>query len=206
MKWLFPILLLINSTVYAQDEFATKDPGFETNQDDEYLDNDYWHSLNSKTWFMGKRTAFIANKTDAHSGRFAAKLVTKYIIGTGVNGLATTGKLFTTPPYINGGVPYTYRPDSITGWFKYFPQGNDSGFVEFILFNAHSDTIGYSRFWTKNRVTKNYTRFSHSIVYFSNATPHHARWLLSSSRDAKPIENSTIYVDDLKLIFNQRKK
>ena len=205
MKRLVLIFLLMQNFVFAQIEYATKDPGFELNDDDEYLENDYWNTLNSKTWIMGKRTAFIANKADAHSGNYAAKLITKYIIGRGVNGLATTGRLFTTSPYIDGGVPYTYRPDSISGWFKYFPQANDSGFVEFILFNAKSDTIGYSRYWTKNKVTKNYARFSQPIIYFSNATPHHARWLCSSSRDEKPVEGSTIFVDDLKLIFNRRK-
>ena len=62
------------------------------------------------------------------------------------------------PPGVGGGVPYTGRPDSIAGWYKYSPTGTDNGFVEFQLLGTAStpDTIGYVRFVTPSAAVASY--------------------------------------------------
>lgn len=194
--------LLITGYAYAQDP-ATPNAGFEnwTQVGSRYDPND-WSNLNPSTYILGVYTCTRASGVDKHSGNYAIKLQTKSVFFQTANGVATTGKLLTTAPYgVNGGLPFTNRPDSISGWFKYTPAGTDSGFVQFALYAA-GDTVGFVRFETGQYATTTYTRFSAPVVYLSAATPDTALWLLSSSRAANPVINSTLYLDDLELIYN----
>ena len=199
---LITVGLLASGYAYSQDP-ATPNPGFEnwTLVGSRY-DPDNWSNLNPSTAILGVYTCTRASGVDKHSGNYAIKLQTKSVFFQTANGVATTGTLITTAPYgVTGGIPYTGRPDSITGWFKYAPVGADSGLIQFSLFAA-GDTVGYVRFQTGNYATSTYTRFSAPITYYSSATPDTALWLLSSSRAANPIVNSALYVDDLQLIYN----
>jgi len=201
MKKLYIVLLLALtiSTGYSQN--ATPNPGFENwTQVGNRFDPDNWNTLNPQTAIIGTLTC--TRSTDVHSGMYAIKLTTKSVFGITANGIATTGTLITTPPYgVNGGINYTSRPDSITGWYKYTPAGSDFGFVEFQLLDGNNDSIGYVRFNTPNATVGTYTRFSAPIAYASAATPTHCIWILSASPGTNPTVNSSILVDDLELIF-----
>lgn len=194
--------IVITSFAYAQDP-ATPNAGFEnwTLVGSRY-DPVSWNNLNPSTSVLGVYTCTRASGVDKHSGTYAIKLQTKSVFFQTANGIASTGTIKTSAPYgISGGIPFTGRPDSISGWFKYTPVGADSGFVQFQLFAA-GDTVGNVRFQTGNYTTGAYTRFSAPITYYSAATPDTALWLLSSSRAANPILNSALYIDDLELIYN----
>ena len=151
-------------------------------------------------------TCARASGADAHSGNYAIKLTTKLIPAFNIiaNGIASTGTLITTPPYgVSGGIAYTGRPDSITGWYKYTPAGTDQGFVELQLLGAtNTDTIGYVRFETPNATVSTYTRFAAAVNYLSTATPSNSIWILSSSKGVGPIVNSQIFIDDIAMVFN----
>jgi hypothetical protein len=161
-----------------------------------------WDQLNDQTNFIGILTC--VKTTDAHTGSFAAKLVTKVVtiltLVDTANGIISTGELITTPPYgITGGIPYMQRPDSMAGWIKYTPVGGDSCQIVFVLRNSNNDTIGKAQYKT-GEITQ-YTRFSAPIVYNTGDLPDTSLWLISSSNGFKAIPNSTLYVDDLSLIL-----
>lgn len=162
-----------------------------------------WDQLNDETNFIGILTCI--KTSDAHSGSFAVKLVTKVVtilsITDTANGIISTGHLVTVPPYgVSGGLPYNLRPDSITGWFKYTPTPGDSCQIEFDLRGSNNDTIGKALFKCGTTVA-NYTRFSAPVIYYSTGIPDTSLWLISSSNGFNSLPNSTLYVDDLALIM-----
>lgn len=161
-----------------------------------------WNTLNPNTFTFGVLTALKASGADAHSGSFAVKLVTKTVLSFTANGIATTGNIDAGTQTISGGIPYTGRPDSISGWYKYTSVGGDNGFVVFVLLDAINDTIGIANFTTPAASVGTYTYFSTAINYFSSGTPVLSRCLLSSSAGFTAVVNSTLIVDDLALISN----
>jgi len=184
---------------------ATPNPGFENwTQVGNHYDPNNWNTLNPNTAILGVFTCTRATGTDVHSGSYAIKLTTKSVFGITANGIATTATLITTPPYgVTGGIPYTGRPDSIVGWYKYNPASSaDSGFMQIVLLDANNDTVGFSRFTTPNTAVTSYSRFSRPVTYFSPATPANSYWILTSSDGVNPVVSSALYVDDIDLIFN----
>jgi hypothetical protein len=197
-------LLALSSFSIAQNA-ATPNPGFENwTQVSNYWSPNNWNNLNSQTAIVGVFTCTRATGADVHSGTYAIKLTTKSVFNVTANGIASTATLITTPPYgVTGGIPYTARPDSIVGWYKYTPtNASDSGFVQFVLLGASNDTIGFVKFNTPNTPVTNYTRFAKPITYFSPNTPTLSYWILSSSDGVNPVVNSSIIVDDLDLVFD----
>lgn len=198
------IIMLFVVKTFAQN--PTPNPGFENwSQTGNYFNPDGWNNLNSQTAILGVLTCSrVTAASDIHSGTYAMKLTTRSVFGITANGIASTATLITTPPYgVTGGIPYSLRPDSITGWFKYNPaSASDSGFFQFVLQGAAGDTIGYVKHCTPNAAVSNYTRFSAPITYFSNATPTNSYWILSSSDGTNPVVNSALFVDDIGLVFN----
>ncbi len=197
-------ILFFQFSVTAQNA-ATPNPGFENwTQVGNRWDPNLWNTLNPSTAIIGVLTCTRASGADAHSGSYAIKLTTKSVFGVTANGIASTATLITTPPYgVSGGIPYTQRPDSIKGWYKYTPASpSDSGFIQFVLLDSGNDTVGFVRKYTPNAPVGTYVRFSAPVTYFSSATPALSYWILSSSNPVAPVVNSAIFIDDLDLVFN----
>jgi len=204
----FGFILLLFVTYFSFSQDPTPNAGFENwtlkTFPTQYEVPDNWDQLNDETNFIGILTC--VKTTDAHSGSFAAKLITKTVtilsMTDTANGIISTGKIITTPPYgVTGGIPYTLRPDSITGWYKYTPTPGDSCQIEFDLKNVNHDTIGKAIFKTGATIDQ-YTRFSAPVVYTSSGTPDTGLWLISSSNGFNALPNSTLIVDDLGLVFS----
>lgn len=205
MKNFYLILLSLFISIGMLAQNATPNAGFENwNSVGNRVDPADWNTLNPNTAIIGVLTCTRASGTDAHSGSYAIKLTTKSVFGVTANGIASTGTLITTPPYgVTGGIPFTGRPDSITGWYKYTPQGADQGFVELqLLGSVNTDTIGYVRFETPNATVSSFTRFSAPVTYISPNNPSNSIWIISSSRGTNPVVNSSIIVDDIAMVFN----
>jgi len=206
MKLTNTILILFFVAVKTFAQNPTPNPGFENwSQTGNYFNPDGWNNLNSQTAILGILTCSrVTAAADIHSGTYAMKLTTRSVFGITANGIASTATLITTPPYgVTGGIPYTLRPDSITGWYKYTPgSSSDSGFFQFVLQGALGDTIGIVKHCTPNAAVSNYTRFSAPITYLSTATPTSSYWILSSSDGTNPVVNSSLLVDDISLVFN----
>jgi len=188
---------------------ATPNAGFENwTAATSYNTPNNWNTLNSTTSYLSVYTCLKATAaSDYHSGTAAIELITKTVLTSKAQGIATTGKLntnmITMTGSINGGIPYTERPDSIVGWYKSSPVSNDTGFVQFILFGSTRDTIGIARFYVPATAVTKFTRFHKAIEYRSSNVPDSSLWILSSSSGATGQQvNSTIWVDDLDLIYN----
>ena len=199
---LYILLFSFTPVVYAQNPLPN--PGFENwTLNGNYYNPDNWNTLNPNTIVLGILTATRAMPPDVHGGNLAIKLTTKVVFGLTANGIASTGTIITTPPYgVTGGIPFSGRPDSIAGWYKYLPQGTDSGFVQYLSLDANNDTVAFVRWSAPNANVTSYTRFSKALTYYSSNTPAIAQWILSSSRGSNPVVNSVIYLDDLELITN----
>ncbi len=204
MKKIYLLFISVSFSVSAFSQ-ALPNPGFEnwTHVSAGNYDNpDNWNTLNSATWTFGAITAQKATSADAHSGSYAVKLKTLYVIIQNANGIVTTGSINVGNQTVDGGIPYTLRPDSITGWYKCDPQGGDNGFVDFGLYDAAgTDTIGFAHFQTPTVAVTTYTYFSVPIVYRNANTPALSRCLVSSSAGYTSVLNSVMFVDDLELVL-----
>ena len=121
--------------------------------------------------------------------------------------MITTGTINTTSQTITGGIAYSLRPDSITGWYKYTPQGGENGIIQFILFGSaanNTDTVAIATFITPTTTVGTYTRFSTQLVYRSANTVANSMWIIASSKNDGLASSvgSTLYVDDLGLVIN----
>ncbi len=215
MKKIFTLISILSVSItglWAQC-VCTPNPGFESWTHTStilatYDTPDNWNCANSSTGSTGVITVLKA--TSAHSGSFAAELITKQIpapFSQLVPGMITTGTINTTSQTITGGIAYSLRPDSITGWYKYTPQGGENGIIQFILFGSaanNTDTVAIATFITPTTTVGTYTRFSTQLVYRSANTVANSMWIIASSKNDGLASSvgSTLYVDDLGLVIN----
>jgi len=203
MKKIYLLFISISASpsIFSQ---ALPNPSFDnwTNQGS-YDDPNNWNTLNSLTSSFGVVTVQKATGADIHTGAAAIKMITLSVLGQNANGLVTTGTINVAGMTVDGGIPYTLRPDSITGWYKCAPQGADFGFVDFSLLDAAgTDTVGFAHFQSPNATVSTYTRFSVPINYHNANTPVLSRCVMSSSAGVSSVLNSVLVIDDLELIFN----
>ncbi len=207
MKKIFTLISLFSVSITCIWAQATPNAGFETWTSQgfpSYENATGWDSPNSQTALTG---IFVCIKTtDKHSGTYAMKLVAKSVLGQIAPGVATTATLPTqNGDPITGGVAYTLTPDSISGWYKYTPgSAGDNGFAEFRLYGAggDNDSIATAKYNTPTTTVGTYTRFSAPLTYYSSNAVANSRWLLCSTKDgANAVLNSTVFFDDLDLIF-----
>ena len=212
MKKIFTLISIIAfsaSNIWAQ---ATPNPSFETwttTGFPSYSNANSWDSPNSQTAITGIFLVVKATAAaDVHTGSAAVKLITKNVLATDAPGIVTTGTLPTsTGGAITGGIPYTLRPDSIIGWYKYTPAGTDNGFFALALLGAGGDldTIGKAFFDTPGTAVGSWTRFSKEITYLSANAVVKSVWLACSSASGSPTSanvGSTLFADDLGLVIN----
>jgi hypothetical protein len=169
---------------------------------------------------------------NVHSGSYAAKIVTGSTFGISVNGNLTCGRVnmgstsATDPSNHNHTVTsdgafnhvLTERPDSIVFWAKYAPNSGDNGSVAAILHDnfdykfpesgtSPDHAIAYAQ-QTFGSTSGNYVRFSVAFDYASGASSSPAAYILinltSSAAPGGGASGSTLYIDDLELIYNPR--
>ncbi len=202
-------LLFFFIAAKAQTNPATPNAGFESWTHNSsyggYDDPVSWNDLNSSTGILGLFTCYKdSTPADVHSGMYSVQLITMSLLTELIPGTITTGTINTGSQVINGGIPYTLRPDSIIGWYKYTPASGDNGDIEFYVFGAnHLDTIGQAFFKTPTTTVGTYTRFSLAVTYTSTATPDTALWIITSSNDQNTGHSgSQLIIDDLGLAFD----
>lgn len=157
-----------------------------------------WNNLNGVA--PGSCTKATAS-ADIHGGSAAIILTTLSVFGQNAPGTAATGTINLLQQTITGGVPFTDRPDSLVGWYKYAPVGNDGGNIVAILFNANRDTIAVAPFFPSGTVN-NYTYFKTAFQYRLPDTPTEALFILASSGTSGSQVNTKMYVDDLAVVYD----
>ena len=167
----------------------------------------------------------ISRSTDAHTGSYAAKLVNTNVpfVNIVANGILTNGIIHTTTnpqdSYVYTDVnssdhsqPFTSFPDSIVGWYKYAPQGNDVGNIQVLLHgsygqlpvDASTSIIALAEF--DFSANSNWTRFSTPFIYYPTINnPAYILCNISAGDSTQAVANSELKIDDLELIYNTTK-
>lgn len=208
MKKQFLFVALLGATFFAKAQ-SFPNSGFEnwTNYT-LYEDPQYWSGLNALTLFGASETAI--KSTDAHSGNYALKLVTS------ISDIGGDGEMDTLPGIIilgnvdpmnetgNAGMPFTHRPDSLTGWYKLISPNN----IPFqLVFSSNrwnaatetTNTIGAATF--EGNTSSNYVRFSIPITYLESGNPDTIQVYISNSF-GETMSNNELFIDDLSFVYN----
>lgn len=156
--------------------------------------------------------------TEAHTGDYAIRMETHtcQLIGGATDyraGGYTTGNTGTLPP-LDWSVAYAERPDFLHFHYRFEPSGNDSAYVEVLLFNYNADTPGLSVgertdtvAYSVARITEAsnvYLPFSMPLDYFSEDFPAYVSVVFSSGPKnncslATCTSGTTFWVDDVGL-------
>lgn len=161
-----------------------------------------WDNLNDIPLSLGVGSCVKATApADIHGGSAAIILTTKSILSNIAPGTAATGTIDFNTQQVTGGVSFNLLPDSLTGWYKYIPAGNDAGNIVGILFNANRDTIAVATFFPAGTVST-YTYFKTAFTYRLSETPTEALFVLASNGRTGGVANTKLYVDDLGLVYN----
>ena len=140
-------------------------------------------------------TMLPATQTDdSYEGNWAVKLVSHTCIGMpGTNlemGFIYTGNLGGSS-INNYSIPFNERPDNLSFFYKFYPEGNDSAFVLLMLVKYDTveleitDTVAYSTGYIFNEVDE-YTEFTLPITYFSENTPDYMYLIFTTSKTLGP--------------------
>ena len=195
---------------YVNAQNAIPNPGFENwTSQGSYDDCSGWGTIDqpvSSACFCKGTAVKTAVAGEFHSGTLAMKLKTLSVFGQTAPGITATGTINQTTQGIDGGVAYNLRPDSIVGWYRYIPSGTDTGSVEITLSKWNTgtskrDVVAHAKFTQKASVAS-YVRFTQALTYSLSSNPDTMVVILLSSSTTAPQVNSTMWVDDLDLIFN----
>jgi len=141
---LFTVTIFLMTQSMAQDE-DIPNSGFEEWADGEPVD---WNTLDGN--ILGTEFEMVTEENDdPYAGNASARLetISEFIFLYGeveMPGLITLGELEVDP--INqdgdvfGGVPYTGNPESLSGYFKYFPAEGDTAALGAVLYKWTGET------------------------------------------------------------------
>lgn len=160
---------------------------------------------------------------------YSVLLETIYTLGVPANGSLTNGRfhapqnlnpeegyIYTDSTNTDWNLTFSWRPDSLVGWYKYDPTGSDKGKCEVILHEGHgalplfisgvhdvtANRVGRARFdWTAS-TNGQWVRFSVPFNYDDSRTPTHVLAILTAGDSTISENNSKVWVDDLELIYN----
>ncbi len=152
--------------------------------------------------------------TDAESGTYAAEMITKQTTITSpptlLTGTLATGVFNTTatpPANLQLGQPFTGRPVSFTGWYKYVNNDGDSCAIYAILskWNGSSrEKVGEAKLQNTTDSVTTYTQFNLPFVYYSPDTPDTISMVFASSAGGASMVGhvgSTLFIDNINLSY-----
>ena len=217
-------LLILPVIIYGQQ---LENPGFENWEDagtvkDEPVD---WSTIKTcdEPGTGAVAPVTFERSEDAHSGNYSLKLYNVYVPPIVATGAITNGRFHaefdldlsysytdaTDPQWYT---PFTAHPDSLVGWFKFFPQGNDAAQFKVI---PHIDEcklpengtmpnwVGMAVFVTEHGVTYDtWTRFSVPFHYFNGTTPEYVLAVFNSGDSTTAVTGSYLLADDLQLVYS----
>ena len=172
---------------------------------------------------IGSQTCF-RETNNTHSGSYCLKLANGDLFGIPINATVTTGRIeapttspsdgfihtITTDADFNS--PFTGRPDSLVGWFKFNQGGTDIGRIQAILhdnFNVSNPDQGSSAshiiseavFDLPNGNTTAWTRFAVPFNYNNSTTPEYILLIATASSTVGSANSNTIlWIDDLSVV------
>jgi hypothetical protein len=183
-----------------------------------------WNSNKSGGGNASSAPVTCTRDGNAHSGSYCLKILATTFFGVTVNGIATTGRV-QAPDFnaANGyagtvtnnslyNTPFTGRPDSLVGWYKYTSAGSNPGTIQLNLHtsdgalpesgtfqgNTTPNVVARAIFTTSTSNTSTWTRFSVPFVYVNGTTPAYLLGVLNTGAN----NNNALWVDDLEVIYN----
>jgi hypothetical protein len=128
----------------------------------------------------------VTRSTDAFSGTYAAKLMT------------TNGDFGPEPASLfQSFMPSTTTVDTLVGWYKYIPKGNDSASVEIHLMSSVPGP-GVSVMKSLGAAAS-YAQFKVPITGTTSNTTAAFLTIQSSSWSGMPTDSSTLYIDSISI-------
>ena len=161
-------------------------------------DPDSWNSPNALLAGFFLPPVVTKETVDIYSGLNSAKMETKTTPIGAVPGILTNGTITLSAPYVSGGVPFTDRPASFKGYYKYTPAGGDFCLLSAVLLKNSTDTVGYAQF-TNLATVGSYTLFQADFTYQLPDNPDTIQIIISSSNTNAAVVGSILKVDALYL-------
>ncbi len=220
---LLPFILLISiSLINAQQ---LENPSFEDWEDvgtvrDEPVN---WSSLKTTdNSFVNSNAPVVWNRSDdAHSGESSLWLTNIETFGIVATGIMTNvrvhgsfetdeGYVFTDPEDERWHTVFNHRPDSLVGWYKFFPEPGDSCVVTCMLHKREGtlpenetieNVVAKAEFKSNGETVDEWTRFSVPFVYVKDSVPDYIIITLNSGNQLNSVNGSIAYYDDLELIY-----
>lgn len=179
-----------------------------------------WSSLKTADALSGSAPQ-VLEQDAGHNGGFCARLESTSVFFVPANGIMTNGRVHADFDPENGYVytdatdaewntPFTSRPDSLVGWFKYSPDGGDKGKVEVFLHEAagqipeagtSANIIGSARMNITN-AEANWTRFAVPFSYVDSRTPEYMLSIVACGDSTISNSGSILWIDDLSFVYN----
>lgn len=157
-------------------------------------------------------TAIVQKSSDKHGGNYAALMKTRTILGNLAGATLFTGALNTSnpiSPVAKLGIPFTGKPQAMTGWYKYTSVNNDSSSIYILLtkWNTTSNSrirVGFAEQRDYTSVNA-YTAFNLPINYYTADTPDSITIVFSASAGAefnRGQVGSSLWIDDVVLAYS----
>ncbi|MPM09409.1 hypothetical protein SDC9_55726 [bioreactor metagenome] len=182
----------------------------------------YWENMPNSIWASSNAATTIVNdfccerSTDCHGGSYAARLETKSIFSVPAAGNLFTGTFIADMFNSKAlrGVPFTDKPESFTGYFKYTPVNYNNGVSDvpdtcaiYAILSywdgAQRVEIARAEMYTSDNISA-YTLFDLDFTYYSTITPDTISIVFASSKYGDLFQGgigSTLLIDDVALVY-----
>ncbi len=216
-------IALIPAVIFGQQ---LENPGFENWEDagtvkDEPVD---WSSVKTcdNPGIASQAPVCFDRSEEKHSGNYSLKIYNRSVFGIIATGAMTNGRFhaefdlaasysYTQADDPQWHTPFTWRPDSLAGWFKFYPREDDRAQFKVILHvdecklpenGTLANWVGMAVYMTEPGVTYDtWTRFSVPFHYYNDGIPEYELTVLNSGDSTSAVDSSYMFVDDLELIY-----
>ena len=156
-----------------------------------------WTTVNGSTGSFGLCTA-ESETNNAYSGN-ALKISSEFFFFAFqvIPGLVSNGNIDINSQSVSGGVPFTERPVSFSGWYRAEPVGGDTYSLIAVLINENTgDSVGVAIFEENSTVT-DWTQFVQPVQYLNQQTPTLLQITMFASDPLDPQDGSIVWFDEL---------
>ncbi|HEY4800756.1 MAG TPA: T9SS type A sorting domain-containing protein [Bacteroidia bacterium] len=189
--------LTIDSITLLHTTQQLPNPDFENWTATTETEPDNWATINFGALPTGPKSA--TKSSSSYSGSYALRLESVYTAWGDSMGFITNGRFGPNGP--KGGMKVNANPSKVTGYYKYFPVGNDSALASAICF---SGTTQVDSKLVKFPPQNAYTYFELPLTYNSFPLADTLEILFSSSDLIDTVNKragSVLYIDDLNVLY-----
>ncbi len=162
-----------------------------TGSDSTFRDAEQWSSLNAIHYALGYREMTVEPSDDALEGTYALALQTRRLCNDDssacylVPGVAVLGELVINPSDLSittPGLPYSDRPETLNGYYKYYPNGADTAsiLVELSVAEGGTRRVVGEGYWTRSTSMTQYDFLNIPITYYETTPPDKIRIVVRS--------------------------